>query len=318
MWLGRPEVNREGRRLLLAAGRCFTDAAAGLSHAQRDELRALQIAAVIELSPMILAVNAACILIVDLLSGRAASDFLMVWTGAMAFSSALWMGNQFRARNRPPRRSASLRGVRRMTWHAGLAGLIWAAPMLFLFDAVGDARARRARRRRVWRGGGRRPVSGADLAGGAGLFQLVILLPGLVVLALNGEASYVGLAALAVFYGFAIARTVAERSRLFVENFVKTTHLREQGQVISLLLKDFEESSSDWLFEVNTEGRLGNARPSCGLDGRGDGRYLRRRHHQPSRGRLRPRRDRCDLAAAAPSETGVPAQRAGLLRRSCR
>ena len=236
----------------------FTDAAAGLSHAQRDELRALQIAAVIELSPMILAVNAACILIVDLLFWAPRHQtFLMVWTGAMAFSSALWMGNQFRARNRPPRRSASLRGVRRMTWHAGLAGLIWAAPMLFLFDAVGDAR-------RVVLVAA---VSGAAAAGAlflaliwqaALVYSIVILLPGLVVLALNGEASYVGLAALAVFYGFAIARTVAERSRLFVENFVKTTHLREQGQVISLLLKDFEESSSDWLFEVDAEGRLGN------------------------------------------------------------
>ncbi|MDE2363278.1 MAG: EAL domain-containing protein, partial [Hyphomicrobiales bacterium] len=38
--------------------------------------------------------------------------------------------------------------------------------------------------------------------------------------------------------------------------YVNTQNIREHGQIISLLLKEFEETSSDWLFEVDADGRL--------------------------------------------------------------
>ena len=258
MWLRNAENLNKAREGHFWSPDAFVKLSADLTRAQRDELRAHQIAAVVELSPIVMAVNAVCILIVDVIFWSPdRQGFLMVWTAAMAVVTAWWTANRLRTRNRPPRRSASLRGVKRMTWHAGLAGLIWAAPMLFLFNGVDEA--------------GRvvlvAAVSGAAATGAlmlaliwqaALVYSVAVILPSLIVLSLRAEASYVGLSALSALYGFAIARTVAERCRLFVENFIKATHLREQSQVIGLLLKDFEENSSDWLFEIDADGRLVN------------------------------------------------------------
>ena len=49
---------------------------------------------------------------------------------------------------------------------------------------------------------------------------------------------------------------VRERCRLLVEGHVAADDLREQGQVISLLLKEFEQNASDWLFETDRLGGL--------------------------------------------------------------
>lgn len=236
-----------------------TGSAKNLPRTQQSELRAQLIQAVVDLTPMMMIANIACFVIIDILFWTPEHRlFLMIWTGAMLLTSVWWMVSRQRSKEQTPREKASPRAVARMTLHAAFIGLTWSAPIVVLFPAVDEAH-------RVVLVAA---ASGAAAAGALTLalvwqaalvYAIAVLAPSLVMLTARGEATYIGLAALGVFYGYAIVRTVAERGRFFVENFIKKAHLREQSQVIGLLLKDFEESSSDWLFEIDAEGRLANA-----------------------------------------------------------
>jgi diguanylate cyclase (GGDEF)-like protein/PAS domain S-box-containing protein len=235
-----------------------TGSAKNLTRPQQSELRAQLIQAVVDLTPMMMIANIACFFIVDLLFWSPEYRlFLTIWTGAMLLAGLWWMVSHHRSQKHQPRQKASARGVQRMTMHAAFMGLIWSAPIVFLFPNV--AEAHRVVLVAV--------ASGAAAAGALTLalvwqaalvYAIALLAPVLAMLMTRGEATYMGLAGLGAFYGYAIVRTVAERGRLFADNFIKRAHLREQSQVIGLLLKDFEESSSDWLFEIDAEGRIAN------------------------------------------------------------
>ncbi|PKP80669.1 MAG: hypothetical protein CVT79_13690 [Alphaproteobacteria bacterium HGW-Alphaproteobacteria-18] len=61
---------------------------------------------------------------------------------------------------------------------------------------------------------------------------------------------------LAAVYVFVLIYSVRWAHRQFVQQFLSEAALSEQSQVISLLLRDFGESSSDWLWQTGTDYRL--------------------------------------------------------------
>ena len=59
-----------------------------------------------------------------------------------------------------------------------------------------------------------------------------------------------------LIYSALMAVTVLLNSRLFIANVRAEVRAEQQGQVVGLLLKDFEGSARDWLWETDPAGRL--------------------------------------------------------------
>ncbi len=224
--------------------------------AQRDELRARQLQAVLSLAPIMMAANIINLAIIDFLFWNSGHQvYLSLWTSLLFAVLGVWAVKWRRARGRAERQRASPRGVRLLTLSAAVFGVIWASPLIVMFGDVGEAR------RIILATCAAGMISGGALAlatvwQAALVFALAIELPTAWLLIATGDPMYIGLAALSASFGALIASTVVERGRRFAEQFVTSLNMREQGQVISLLLKEFEESSSDWLWEVDARGKL--------------------------------------------------------------
>ncbi len=78
---------------------------------------------------------------------------------------------------------------------------------------------------------------------------------------LPGDIFFVFIAVLLVVYGTFIISSIAYLHRLFMERLLQQLQLEEQGEIIRLLLCDFDQSASDWLWETNADGQLQNVSP---------------------------------------------------------
>ena len=73
---------------------------------------------------------------------------------------------------------------------------------------------------------------------------------------LNMHNDYQSLAYLAIFYSLFLSATVLVTSRKFIQGLIAETKIEQQGEFIGLLLHEFEESVSDWLWEIDNNGLL--------------------------------------------------------------
>lgn len=64
------------------------------------------------------------------------------------------------------------------------------------------------------------------------------------------------LAGLLVFYAFFLVSGVLVASRRFVAGLMAETEINRQRELVSLLLRDFEENANDWLWETDASGHL--------------------------------------------------------------
>lgn len=140
----------------------------------------------------------------------------------------------------------------------GIGAFFYGIITLLLFDALGDT--------------GRAILAGtvaAVLSMGAWMFS-VLPLAGLLwslsfcsVVAIGMLIAfwpeYAVFAALLVFYGAFLANSTLLTSRRFIAALMAQTELHHQHELVSLLLKDFEENASDWLWETDQHGKLRHA-----------------------------------------------------------
>ena len=156
-------------------------------------------------------------------------------------------------------RSRHVSVTRRAAWwlsaDIGFSGLLWALLTVHLFGVTGDER------RLILVA-----VAAACIAVGGWLFAClphagctwVVVSCGGVALGLTtrhwGTHAYlVGLLAL---YGLLLVAAVLITSRLFLASLMAETELERQREVVGLLLRDFEEHASDWLWETDGDGRF--------------------------------------------------------------
>ena len=228
---------------------------ASLSGDERARLRAQQISAVVALAPAMMIANLVnCLITVNLFRGSGHNAFLIVWTLALVGYLAGWL-RQWRLARSAKRDRASVRGVRRVVAMAVVAGLLWAAPTLFLFvDATETQRAMLASSQAGMMTGG--AIALATVWEAAISYFLVLESFCLVAFLVRGGAEYESLAAMSVIFAGCIAAVVIERGRSFVREFLASREINEKSEVISLLLREFEANASDWLFEIDAKGRL--------------------------------------------------------------
>jgi diguanylate cyclase (GGDEF)-like protein/PAS domain S-box-containing protein len=79
---------------------------------------------------------------------------------------------------------------------------------------------------------------------------------GMIYMGLHHFAQYPEIVLLIGFYGVVLTGTVLVNSKTVMENISNALSLEKQNQVVGLLLNDFEENTSDWLWEIDRRGRL--------------------------------------------------------------
>jgi len=70
------------------------------------------------------------------------------------------------------------------------------------------------------------------------------------------QSSFQLLAYLAILYSLFLSATVLITSHKFIQGLMAETQIEQQGELIGLLLHEFEESVSDWLWEIDNNGLL--------------------------------------------------------------
>jgi diguanylate cyclase (GGDEF)-like protein len=90
-------------------------------------------------------------------------------------------------------------------------------------------------------------------------WSLVLCGAGMVGMGINHWHEYPALIVLIGFYGVVLTGTVLVNSRMVSQTISNSLALEKQNQVVGLLLHDFEENASDWLWEIDRRGRLKHA-----------------------------------------------------------
>jgi len=91
------------------------------------------------------------------------------------------------------------------------------------------------------------------------MWSAVICGFGMVAMGVAHGQAYPEVVALIGFYGIVLSGTVLVNAKTVMENISNALSLEKQNQVVGLLLNDFEENASDWLWEVDQRGRLRHA-----------------------------------------------------------
>ncbi len=75
-------------------------------------------------------------------------------------------------------------------------------------------------------------------------------------LIVDAGSTYLPLVGLLAFFGVVLLGAVLVTSRMFLSGVISSTEIERQRSVLGLLLNDFEENASDWLWETDADRRL--------------------------------------------------------------
>jgi diguanylate cyclase (GGDEF)-like protein len=218
-------------------------------------VRAAQIAAIKAYTPWMMAANIANALLIALsYSDNPYRLHVAAWASAVVALAIFTIWRHWRTLNHLMKATASRRSIRRSVTHAFLLGMLWAA--LPGFFAVGDME--------------QRVIVGCVVAGmlcGSG-FALATVTPAAIAFA--GSIALGSVLALILSPGYStavlfilnniyiaiITTSSLALSRLLRSQIEDQIRSAEQRDYIGLLLSDFEEHGSDWIWMLDSEGRI--------------------------------------------------------------
>jgi len=218
-----------------------------------DRFRVAQIDAAVRLAPISALASAATVFVV-VLSFWPYGDhaylialFLAIQSVVLAilFGCSRWAGSS----SRSPRTAmtAAVAG-------GGALGLLWGTMPMELF-ATGDSREQLLITGTVT-GLICTGVVVAPLVRAALAFMLPIIAGSFIALAQTGDRFFLFIGSLLAFYALFVSFSAIYLSRLFQERFTEQLRVEDQAATISLLLRDFERTASDWLWRTDSLGRL--------------------------------------------------------------
>ncbi|MBR0901019.1 ATP-binding protein [Bradyrhizobium liaoningense] len=228
---------------------------ADLSERELRRIRAKQIDAVRRLIPVTMAVtmlNVAVVLI--LFWGRGWNDFLAIWGMTLAVAASLAVRSWQRSHRNPPQ-EASSHAARQMLRQAFFLAAIWGTLPLALFSRIEPTSQLILACLMVgMMSGGAFTLSAFPRAGLVYLATMTIACAG--ALLLCGAGPYLVTAVFLLLFAFFMARNIVSQGNLFLGNLKAQLELERQTEIISLLLKDFQENASDWLWQTDADGHL--------------------------------------------------------------
>ena len=184
---------------------------------------------------------------------------LALWAGVVTCYALLglrgWVSAQ---RRKGGKTTVSARGVRRIVLQAGVLGGLWAIlPLMAMSPEQGFAGAMPMLVASVLAGmigcGG---FAMLTLPAAAIAYSTPMVIGALWALATSHDPILYALGGLLIFCHLVVSVSCLSHAKIFVERLVAADELEQQRQVVSLLLSDFEEGASDWLWEVDASGRL--------------------------------------------------------------
>ncbi|GGI33455.1 ATP-binding protein [Bradyrhizobium guangdongense] len=228
---------------------------ADLSERELRRIRAKQIDAVMRLIPVTMAVTMLNVGIVLILFwGRGLNQFLAIWAMTLALTGSLAVRAWRRSHRNPPQ-EASPRAARQMLRQAFFLAATWGTLPLVLFSLVEPTSQLILACLMVgMMSGGAFTLSTFPRAGLLYLATMTIACAG--ALLLCGTGPYLVTAVFLLLFAFFMARNIVSQGNLFLGNLKARLELERQTEIISLLLKDFQENASDWLWQTDAEGRL--------------------------------------------------------------
>jgi two-component system, sensor histidine kinase len=229
--------------------------AGDISERDMRRVRAKQIDAVTRLVPITMTINLANVVIILFVFWNTGSNiFLSGWALAIASATGMATRSWARSRRRPPQ-EASRNATRRMTMQAFVLALCWGALPVMLLPVIGPTYQLIVACL----------MAGMISAGGfalstvpsAGLAYTWTMTSASAMALLLCRVEAFGVAAIfLLIYAVFISRNVVSNGKLFFDNILAQLQLERQTETISLLLKEFQENASDWLWQTDAEGRL--------------------------------------------------------------
>ncbi len=235
-------------------------------------IRGEQVAAIVELTPMSAAANIVCGAVVVLaFKPLAPLPFLLIWFSAILGFAVVAMRGWHRSLGRPIV-AASPRALVRTRVNAVILAVAWgAAPIMLL---PGSDTFHQLFLQILLTGliaGGAFGMATVPAAAIAYVWTLVV--SGCVAMLLSTDAGNGFVRAMVVslwtIYGLYLTRNILIHAARFIENARNRAELTEKSEVIGLLLNDFHEHGSDWLWETDQGGRIVEpSRRFCEVAGR--------------------------------------------------
>lgn len=225
------------------------------------KLRAGQIAAILRLTPVMMIANLLNVATVDwLFWDNAPKAFLLIWSAL----TILVVITGFRSwwRNRPqllqeglPSTPRSKRSIKRMIISAGTMALIWSLVPISLFsNADPGGQIFIAVLTTGMMSAGALALSTVPVA--ALLYTAILALSAAYALFSAAEPAFSFIGVILFIYTWILAKSATWKANMFVSRLVDQAKLEKQNELIGLLLRDFEESASDWLWEFDEHGHL--------------------------------------------------------------
>ncbi|MCP5285048.1 MAG: EAL domain-containing protein [Burkholderiaceae bacterium] len=239
--------------------RALSAIAAGVAvePATAARIRARQLQAVGRITPLAMAANLLNVVLVLWAVGvdGAVPGPLWWWALAVAGVGVRGLTGWWRQRQRVPREAASVKALHHATLNAAVLAALWAVmpPLLFPSGSHGVQLLVAT------------VTTGMICAGGFALATVPVAGTAYVVVLTTGAAVALMLAPLALapmigglllIYGLIVLGIVWSTARLFTGRLLAEAEAERQNEVIGLLLRDFEENTSDVLWELGADGRL--------------------------------------------------------------
>lgn len=229
-----------------------------LNEAVAGRIRLRRLQAVDQLIPAMMVANIICSGALMLLLFEVRPTVLMLWFGLISAAS---MWRLVEALRRPPsthRHSASPKAIRWSTRQAAfMAACFMSVPAWLLTQTSGLPFATIVclTTGLLWAGG----LVLATIPTAAIAYVCVVSAMTITGLLLNGSGLYHFFLCFLFLIGTGtVIRSVLRQSKLFGASQVQQIDLESQRELIGVLLKDFEEQASDWLWETDAELRYRN------------------------------------------------------------
>jgi diguanylate cyclase (GGDEF)-like protein/PAS domain S-box-containing protein len=222
-------------------------------------IRGDQISAIVDLVPMsacAIALNA--VIVVIAFHATVSHTFLAAWVAALSANLFIALRNWRTTRGRV-RPTASANAIRRVMVNASTVALLWGLMALvvvpgadlyekLLVEVIATTIA----------AGGAFTLSTVPRASIAYVWIVIVAAAAAMLIGENGADLRTGLLIVALWglFGVYLTRNITAHGRRFIENARNRAELMEKNDVISLLLRDFQEHGGDWLWETDAEGRL--------------------------------------------------------------
>ena len=196
--------------------------------------------------------------------GSGSQGLLKIWAallgGFTAFILFKYIQSHFRQNHPDPSR-----GLERITRQALVLGVIWGLAPLMIIPIAQPMEQMALGIILVglmFSGAfllGRVPQAAASFAAPIAFFFVLAL-------QFNYDPQNGYLSILTLVYGLYLAVYIRSNQRQFVKRVASEEAVKQQSELIGLLLKDFDESTSDWLWQTNEDGDLSEIPMSIGTE----------------------------------------------------